>query len=262
MSEGNEEIEVILQTISIPKDSFIKNCPLVEEICQNKEKDYPGTVLKEIEYKFPQFFANFKIYFKDVKSVYKMEHFRILVGSVIQLSSKKDISKEGDSPSIRKLDLDLLSNEEKGGKFKLVNQSFEMEQVSKQSEEKGPSDVAKDSRNSDLHNFTLEKRSYFLFKKVEFLEREMKIYKRDKSALLRKTYQIQDEVRLINNSLRDSSLLELHPEIEKHLELKLYFWSVYRRLRFFARVSDLFRNRFVKVYKKKKVNSSSINFLN
>jgi hypothetical protein len=91
-----------------------------------------------------------------------------------------------------------------------------------------------------------------MLKKISNLEQRISLMMIKNNNHIRKTYEIQNE--LLSRSKFDSiTLLELHPEIETRIDLKVYFWALYRRFNFFAKIFDLFRKKFLRVQESPKV---------
>ena len=249
--------------IKIPTEFFSK-CLAVEQICDNKLKKAPTQVLSEIETKFPDFFKNFKKFSKSPELKEKMINFRGILTQALEnsnenfekktnekserTSSQKKKKKKKSSQSIlNSVNLKLLLDSPKTSQRK-DSLSFK-DDISNQglNDDDDMLESKKQVALLKIELTKLKKRNHYIFDKVEFLEKEMLSLKMDRKIHVRKTYEIQDEVKFQIKKIKKNSLLDLPPQIDKSLESKTYFWAMYRRLRFFATVIDLFRSKLIRV---------------
>lgn len=228
-----------------------KTCQEIEKFCEQNQKNLsPEEILKLIEINFPKIFKESKqIFFSTSKEV-EMPLFKKFSQKVLKIVNQKEFKQK--ESFMKEIGNDLF--EKKNVQNSNIDDNNENEKILDPNEEK-------EFMKNEI--FKLKKRNYNLFERLTCLENELQHLKVNNNAVVKKVYEVQDEIKFQSNPFKKPSLLHLPTFIEESPEIKQYFWALYRRLSFFCKSVDLFRNQYVIMKTKtEKTNSSSESILN
>ena len=236
-------------TSNCTQEQFLEKCKKVEKICKEKKACPPDEIIKQIAKDIPNFIENCNEYYQKSNPQKNLRNFNRVIRKIEKQQSKD----ENNRIPMFKFGVLGLDDDDKSD----VELSFDNEDHP--GESKDEVEIAFDPKNSKEQSYLykelvqLKKREFGMLKKISDLEQKLSLIMLENSNHIRKTYEIQNE--LISRSKFDSPiLLQLHPVIESKIELKIYFWALYRRLSFFAIIFDLFRKRFIRVKESVRVN--------
>ena len=226
-------------------DDFLRDCKKIEKACSGSEASSPIQILKQLESDFPNFFTHCNKFYKKCSPETHLVHFTKLLRQISKSTPSKDFD-DPESSLLRNLDLDM--SESKASK---VNLSFDnLDNLDKTDDDNMiiSTSVNKNPDFSQLDKeiILLKKREFKMLNRLSLLEKQMSIVMIENKNHIRKTYELQSELAM-RSDFESLSLLQLHPIIEARVELKIYFWALYRRLHFFAKNIDIFRKQFIRV---------------
>lgn len=223
---------------------FLKDCKKVEADCSKNLSSSPSKILKKLETNFPNFFKNCNKFYKKCNPEKHLINFTKLLRKM----SKSTPNKTFDDPEtslLRNLDFDM--SESKNSKLNLSFDNFDKTD----NDDDNIIISSSGSKNFQVSRLTkeinlLKKREFKMVNRLGHLEKQVSLLMLDNKNHVRKTYELQSEL-VLRSGIENLTLLQLHPVIEARIELRIYFWALYRRLHFFAKNIDIFRKQFIRV---------------